>query len=71
MMEVVMERGRRRAPLHLKVVAYHGDHVRAGDELPLELFDLKTVLIIGSTQYERNHGRFDCVAVSINCGAIT
>ena len=47
MMEVVLESGPPQAPLHLrvKVFAYHGDRVRAGDALPPELLDLKTVLM--------------------------
>ena len=34
-----------RAPLHLKVLAYHCNRVSAGQALPLELLDLKTVLM--------------------------
>ena len=45
MMKVVMKSGHPGVPLHLKVLAYHGDRVRAGDALPLELLDLKTVLL--------------------------
>ena len=45
MMEVVMESGHRRAPLNLKVLAYHSDRVSAGEALPLELLDLKTVMM--------------------------
>ena len=37
MMEQVMESGRPRAPLHLKVLAYHHDLVAQGEALPLEL----------------------------------
>ena len=40
-----MESGHRRAPLNLKVLAYQGDCVRAGEALPLQLLDLKTVLM--------------------------
>ena len=45
MMEQVMETGHARAPLHLKVLAYHGDRVAEREKLPLELLDLKTVLM--------------------------
>ena len=45
MMKGVMESGPRLAPLHLKVLVYHSDSVRAGDALQLELLDLKTVLM--------------------------
>ena len=40
-----MESGRLRAPLHLKVLAYHHDRVPEGEALPLERLDLKTVLM--------------------------
>ena len=40
-----MESGRQRAPLHLKVLAYHHDLVEQGEAPPLELLDLKTVLM--------------------------
>ena len=45
MMEQVMESGRPRAPLHLKVLAYHHDLAEQGEAPPLELLDLKTVLM--------------------------
>ena len=45
MMEQVMESGRARAPLHLKVLAYHSDRIAERERLPLELLDLKTVLM--------------------------
>ena len=32
-------------PLHLKVLAYHHDRIAEGEALPLELLDLKTVLM--------------------------
>ena len=40
-----MESGHSRGPLNFKVLAYHRDRVRAGEALPLELLDLKTVLM--------------------------
>ena len=46
MMEQVMESGRPRAPLHIKVLAYHHHLVAQGEALPLELLDLKTVLML-------------------------
>ena len=48
MMEQVMESGRPRAPLHLKVLAYHHDLAEQGEAPPLELLDLKTLLMPGS-----------------------
>ena len=45
MMEQVMESGRPRAPLHLKVLAYHHYLAEQGEAPPLELLDLKTVLM--------------------------
>ena len=45
MLEEVMTSGHPRAPLHLKVLAYHRNCVAAGQALPLQLFDLKTVLM--------------------------
>ena len=45
MMEQVMESGHPRALLHLKVLAYHHDLAAQGDAPPLELLDLKTVLM--------------------------
>ena len=45
MVEAVMTSGHPRAPLHLKVLAYHRNSVNAGRTLPLELLDLKIVLM--------------------------
>ena len=45
MMEEVMSSGHPKAPLHLKVLAYHGNRVASGRALPLKLLDLKTVLM--------------------------
>ena len=45
MVEDVVTTGHPRAPLHLKVLAYHRNRVAAGQALPLQLFDLKTVLM--------------------------
>ena len=45
MMEKVMESGRARMPLHLKVLAYHHDRTTRREKLPLELHELKTVLM--------------------------
>ena len=39
MMETVMESGRPRAPLHLKVLAYHYDLTEQGEAPPLELLE--------------------------------
>lgn len=35
----------RNAPLHRRILAYHGDRIRAKEALPLELLDLNTVLM--------------------------
>ena len=40
-----MSSGHPKAPLHLKVLAYHGNRVASGRALPLNLLDLKTVLM--------------------------
>jgi hypothetical protein len=45
MMEQVMESGRARTPLHLKVLAYHNDRIAQREQLPLELHELKSVLM--------------------------
>ena len=45
MMEQVMESGRARTQLHLKVLAYHHDRTTRREKLPLELHELKTVLM--------------------------
>ena len=45
MVEEVMTSGHPRAQLHLKVLAYHRNRVAAGQALPLQLLDLKTVLM--------------------------
>ena len=45
MMEEVMSSGHPKTPLHLKVLAYHGNRVASGRALPLNLLDLKTVLM--------------------------
>ena len=45
MVEEVMKSGHPRAPPHLKVLAYHRNRVAAGQALPLQLLDLKTVLM--------------------------
>ena len=45
MVETVMESGRSKAPLHRKVLAYHYDLTEQGERPPLELLDLKTVLM--------------------------
>jgi hypothetical protein len=43
--KTVMESGTAKSPLHLKIVAYHDDRLREGATLPLELLDLKQVLM--------------------------
>ena len=45
MMDRVMESGRAQAPLHLKALAYHHDRTAQRERLPLELHELKTVLM--------------------------
>ena len=45
MVRSVMESGTAKSPLHLKIVAYHDDRLCEGATLPLELFDLKPVLM--------------------------
>ena len=45
MMEQVMESGRARTPLHLKVLAYYNDRIAQREQLPLELHELKSVLM--------------------------
>ena len=40
-----MTSGHPKAPLHLKVLAYHRNRVAAGQALPLQMLDLKTVLM--------------------------
>ena len=47
MTEQVMVSGRARATIHLKVLAYHSDHIAQREKLPLDLLDLrvKTVLM--------------------------
>ena len=45
MMEKVMESGRARMPLHLKVLAYHHDRTVKREKLPLEVHELKQVLM--------------------------
>ena len=45
MMEKVMESGRARTPLHLKVLPYHHDRTVKREKLPLELHELKQVLM--------------------------
>ncbi len=48
MMEMVLESGPPGSPLHLKDLAYHGDRLRAGDPLRLQLvlLELKQVLML-------------------------
>ena len=41
-----MESGRARAQLHLKVLAYHHDRIAQRDKLPLELHEIKAVLML-------------------------
>ena len=45
MVEEVMASGHPRAPLHLKVLAYHRNREESGQALPLKLLDLKKVLV--------------------------
>ncbi len=45
MMDTVMESGPPGSQLNLKVLAYHEDSLRAGDPPPLDLVDLKQVLM--------------------------
>ncbi len=45
MVKTVMERRTSRSLLHLKIFAYQNDRVRDGVALPLELLDLKQVLM--------------------------
>jgi hypothetical protein len=45
MVRSVMESGTAKSPLHLKIVAYHDDRLREGATLPLELLELKQVLM--------------------------
>ena len=40
-----MTSGHPKAPLHLKVLAYHSNSVAAGQALPLKLLNLKTVFM--------------------------
>ena len=45
MVRSVMESGTAKSPLRLKIVAYHDDRLREGATLPLELLELKQVLM--------------------------
>ena len=45
MVRSVMESRTAKSPLHLKIVAYHDDRLREGATLPLELLELKQVLM--------------------------
>ncbi len=45
MVRSVMESGTAKLLLHLKIVAYHDDRLCEGSTLPLELLDLKQVLM--------------------------
>ena len=45
LLEVVMESGARDAPLHLKILAMHEDFREAGQDLIIQLSDLKLVLM--------------------------
>ena len=41
----VMECGADPSPLHLKIAIYHHNRVEAGDAMPLQLSDMKVVLM--------------------------
>ena len=45
LMEEIMECWNRSTQLHLKIVVYHAYAIRAGDAIPIELLELKTVLM--------------------------
>jgi hypothetical protein len=45
MMRSVMESGTAKSPLHLKIIAYHDDRLCEGATSPLDLLDLKQVLM--------------------------
>ncbi len=45
MVKTFMESGTAKSPLHLKIVTYHDDRLREGAALPLELLELKQVLM--------------------------
>ena len=45
LLEVVMESGARDAPLHLKILAMHEDFRERGQDLIIQLSDLKLVLM--------------------------
>ncbi len=45
MVQSVMESGTAKSPLYLKIIAYHDDRVSEGAALPLELLELKQVLM--------------------------